>query len=248
MQESLNTLQSSFAQIIPFSFPNIPNVKCFFTTGLYGNISLDFDLAGDNDKARRATLPALLGFNDWTELHQVHGTTLLVNPVPTPFNAPSVFDADGACTNRALHALLSKAADCQQILLAHKSGKYVCALHCGWRGNALDFPVVGVKAFCTTYALNPCDIMAVRGPSLGPGAAEFVNFKQEWPAKFSPWFNTETRCMNLWALTRYQLEQAGIKPENIFGIDLCTYTFSNCLFSFRRGHSGRQGALVFIES
>lgn len=234
-----------FPAVIPFMFPGLPKVKVFFTTGLYGNISLDFGLAGAVDKTRRAALAPLLGFTGWTELKQVHGATLLVEPVATPFDAPSSLEADGACTRQARHALVSKAADCQQILLAHKSGEYIAALHCGWKGNSINFPGCGLQNFCAAYGLKPADVMAVRGPSLGPGAAEFVNFDSEWPTEFRPWFNAETKLMDLWSLTRHQLAKAGMKTENIFSLDICTYAFPDFLFSYRRGHSGRQAALIF---
>lgn len=241
-------LMKFYPAVIPFSFPGIPGIKVFFTTGLYGNISLDFDLSGDEDKARRKKLPPLLGFDSWTELKQVHGAAILVEPEPTPFEAPSSMEADGSCTSRPRHALLSKAADCQQILLAHKSGKYVAALHCGWKGNSINFPARGLRKFCESYGIAPSEVMAVRGPSLGPGAAEFVNFEREWAEEFRPWFNPGTRLMDLWSLTRNQLAEAGMPPANIFGLDLCTFTFSDYLFSYRRGHSGRQAALIFIDS
>lgn len=241
-------LLQRFPAVIPFRFPAVPGVAVYFTTGLYGNISLDFGLTGETDKARRAALAQLLGFEAWTELFQVHGETLLVEPEPTPFDAPSALEADGSATSRARHALVSKAADCQQIMLAHKSGSAVAALHCGWKGNAINFPGKAVAAFCRAYNFEASDVLAVRGPSLGPGAAEFVNFESEWGAEFRPWFNGQSKLMDLWSLTKHQLAQAGLNPQNIFSIDICTHTFSDFLFSFRRGHSGRQAALIFKES
>lgn len=241
-------LLGRFPAIIPFRFPGVPNVAAYFTTGLYGNISLDSGLTGDEGKKRRAALAPLLCFDGWTELRQVHGDVLLVEPPITLFDEPSALEADGSATSRPRQALLAKAADCQQILLAHKSGKYVAALHCGWRGNAADFPGGGLEAFCRAYGIAPRDVMAVRGPSLGPGAAEFVNFESEWSEEFRPWFNPKTKCMDLWSLTHSQLVQAGMLPENIFSFDLCTHTFSDLLFSHRRGHVGRQAALIFVES
>ena len=241
-------LLSYFPAIIPFAFPGVPGVSVYFTTGLYGNISLEVGLAGEPEAKRRAALAPLLGFDAWTELKQVHGDTLLINPPLTPFNAPSALEADGACTAKPRQALLSKAADCQQILLAHQSGKYVAALHCGWKGNRINFPASGLAAFCAAYGLEPGDVMAVRGPSLGPGVAEFINFAQEWGDEFLPWFNQKTKCMDLWSLSRSQLAQAGMRPENIFALDICTYTFSDFLFSYRRGQAGRQAALIFINS
>lgn len=238
---------ASLPRLVPFRFPGVPGVSVYFSTGLYGNISLDFGLAGQADKERRAALAPLLGFDGWTELHQVHGATLLIDPPPTPFDAPSALEADGAATSRPRQALVSKAADCQQIMLTHASGKYVAALHCGWKGNAINFPGRAVADFCRAYALNPADLMAVRGPSLGPGAAEFINFAEEWGPEFRPWFDERSKVMDLWSLTRHQLAEAGLLPGRIYGLDICTYTFSDYLFSYRRGHAGRQGAFIFIE-
>ncbi|MDR2050738.1 MAG: polyphenol oxidase family protein [Deltaproteobacteria bacterium] len=251
MLESRPEPADFFPKIIPFAFPGIPGVSCFFSTALYGDISLDAGRPGGEAAGRRAGLSRLLGFASWTELRQAHGDLLLKDPEPTPFDAPSDKEADGTCSSRPGQALLVKAADCQQILLAHKSGRYVAALHCGWKGNALDFPGKGLAAFCRAYALSPAEVLAVRGPSLGPGAAEFVNFELEWPERFRPWFNPATRNMDLWSLTRSQLLAAGLLPEHFFTLDLCTYTFSGeeagFLFSYRRGHAGRQAALIFIN-
>ncbi|MDL2306899.1 polyphenol oxidase family protein [Desulfovibrio sp. OttesenSCG-928-C06] len=244
-------------RIIPFRFPGVEKVHCFFTTALYGNISLDSvsaascvtDASGAYaaTAARRKDLSGLLGFDSWTELRQVHGDTLLLEPDSTPFDAPSTLEADGCATSCAGQAMISKSADCQQILLAHNSGKYVAALHSGWRGNAIDFPVSAVECFCSAYNVKAQDVLAVRGPSLGPGAAEFVNFEREWPPQFAPWFDRESKRVNLWELLRQQLIRAGLKAGNIYGIDLCTYTCRDFLFSHRAGHGGRQAALIFIR-
>ena len=134
-------------------------------------------------------------------------------------------------------------------MLAHKSGQYVAALHAGWRGNRINFPASGARAFCKHYRLDPAEIIAVRGPSLGPTAAEFINFAEEWGDEFKAWYNPDTRCMDLWALTRRQLEGAGLKPENIHSIDLCTYTRADLFHSFRRdgANSGRQASCIWIS-
>jgi YfiH family protein len=243
----MDTVKDYFPAIIPFAFPGLENINCAFSTGIFGNISLDFALTGDEDKARRSKLAAFLGFSSWTELRQVHGDALLVNPEPTPFEQPSKLEADGCCTDKPWQAMLSKAADCQQILLAHKSGRYVAALHAGWRGNALKFPEKGVRGFCAAYNIKAEDVLAVRGPSLGPGRAEFVNFAEEWPAEFKPWFNPVNKCMDLWSLTKHQLKSAGLKPENIYGIDLCTNALQRVFFSYRAKNEGRQAAIIFIK-
>lgn len=145
--------------------------------------------------------------------------------------------------------LLIKTADCQPILVAHKSGKYIAAMHAGWRGNRCDFPVTGVARFCERYGLEPRDLVAVRGPSLGPGRAEFVNFDREWGEPYLPWFDADSKTMDLWGLTRHQLERAGLPTRSIYGLDLCTASNNGQFFSYRCARqSGRQASLVWIKA
>ncbi len=245
--------------VTEFRFPGLhpesggPSVRCLFTGAPFGNVSLDLGIAPNLDArlaeavARRAALLEAIGAEGWSELKQVHKDTLLVEAEKTDPARASALEADGACTARRRHALVIKTADCQPVLLAHKSGRYAAALHVGWRGNAIKFIESGVAKFCAAYGLEPSDLMAVRGPSLGPGAAEFKNFAKEWPPEFEPWLDKNGMLMNLWALTRHQLALAGLKPENIFSLDLCTWSLPERYFSYRRGHSGRQASIIMME-
>ncbi len=237
---------------IEFAFPGVENVRCLFSGAAFGNISLDLGITPNLEEKReqalqgRQRLLQTLGAQSWVELKQVHQDTLLTDAKATDPAEASTREADGSATSRPGHALLVKTADCQPVLLAHKSGRYIAALHVGWRGNAIKFIESSIGRFCACYRLDAADLVAVRGPSLGPAAAEFKNFEQEWPAEFLPWFNSQTRRMNLWALTRHQLAKAGLKEENIYGLDLCTWSLPESYFSHRRGHPGRQASLIMI--
>ncbi|MBQ3059423.1 MAG: laccase domain-containing protein [Desulfovibrio sp.] len=244
---------------ISFRFPGIDRVRCAFQTRCAaddpyagGNISFSVgDRAYMVTAHRQALLEKLYsqGVQAWAELHQVHGDSLVYEPEGIPCEVSPTVEGDGMATERPGLGLFIKTADCQPILLAHRSGRYVAALHVGWRGNRCAFPVSGVSRFCEHYGLRASDILAVRGPSLGPARAEFVNFEQEWSEAFRPWFDTATRTMDLWSLTRYQLQQAGIPERQIYGLDLCTYSNDNAFFSYRRSRqTGRQGSLIWIRS
>lgn len=232
---------------IPFAFPGVPNVGCVFCTGLAGTLAIG-QVPGDTDQvvANRQRLLASFSLPRWVELRQVHKDGMAVNPAATSLHERSSLEADGSCTAEKQLALLIKTADCQPILLTNSGGTAVAALHAGWRGNAMNFPAAAVARFCKTYATEPRDVLAVRGPSLGPAAAEFINFEKEWSPEFRPWFNEQRRTMDLWRLTRHQLTQAGVLPEHIFGLDLCTHSLHDVFFSHRRGHLGRQGSLIWI--
>jgi hypothetical protein len=245
---------------IPFAFPvaapAAERVRCAFQMRAPGSAP-DDPLAGGNvsfdvgdDPARvaenRRALQRALGFAGWQEARQVHGADVLLDPPPAPEDparAAGVAEADGLATDRPGQALAIKTADCQPVLLAHLEGRHVAALHVGWRGNRVDFPLAGVAAFCERYGLSPADVLAVRGPSLGPGAAEFVNFEQDWGEAFRPWHDPRARTR---ALTRDQLVRAGLRPEHVFGLDLCTRTLP-AFFSHRRDpRSGRQASLIWM--
>lgn len=241
---------------ITFSFPSIPSVRCAFQTRqngnstqayAHGNISLEVgDIPQHAITNRRAIAPSL-GLCHWAECKQVHGRIFHIEPqAQNPEHAPRI-EGDGFATSKTGHGLLIKTADCQPILLAHQSGKHVAALHVGWRGNRIGFIGSAITAFCQHYGVPSYELMAVRGPSLGPAKAEFTNFDHEWGDDFRQWFTEQTATVDLWNMTRYQLIEAGILPKNIFSLDLCTYSLKEDFFSYRRERvTGRQANIIWI--
>jgi YfiH family protein len=250
---------------LPFRFPGVTGVQAAFQTRLgaadnQANISLEAGAkAGaeaDADKAQtianRQALAQTHGLRGLAEVKQVHGVRTLFEPEAQDLATAPMLEADGlACRHSPEHTrlgLMIKTADCQPILLAHKGGKHIMALHVGWKGNCQRYPQIAVAEFCARYQLLPSDLLAVRGPSLGPAAAEFIHFDREWGPEFSAWYKPATRTMNLWELARAQLMEAGLPKEHIFSLDFCTWTLPEAFFSYRRDHAcGRQASLIWFE-
>lgn len=231
---------------IPFAFPDIPGVACAFGAG-----PDTMAFAGAHDPqaviALRRSLKDALGFSAWHSLRQVHGVDMIFEPEFETLDRPSIEAGDGMTETRPGHALAIKTADCQPVLIAHASGRYVMALHVGWRGNVQDFCGRAVRSFCVRYGLSPAELSAVRGPSLGPGASEFTAFAGEFGETFRPWYDHRTCRVDLWRLTRDQLTAAGLLPERIYSLDLCTLSLP-LFFSYRRDKSaGRQASLIWIK-
>lgn len=233
-----------------FAFPGLANIGCVFSArlgeGLEGNISY---LAGGSEAKVTATRKELFGALDGllriAECRQVHGDAL-VEARKDWQPSETLPEADGMMTCEDNLGLMIKTADCQPILIAHRSGKYILAIHAGWRGNRANFPQSAVERFCEKYALAPHDLFAVRGPSLGPACARFENFGAEWPPQFLPWYDKKGGCMDLWALTRHQLNMAGLPHSQIYGVDLCTLANSGQFFSYRADRTrGRQAAIIW---
>ncbi len=192
-------------------------------------------------------MQGILGIQHFAEIKQVHEDKIVFNPKPSSLENKALEEADGLACNTKNFALMVKSADCQSIMVAHKDGQHIMALHSGWRGNKVHFPRNAIDKFCEFYRLVPSDLMVVRGPSLGPNMAEFVDFKKEWSEEFKIWYNEENKCMDLWGLTNYQLVSAGIKQQNIFSIDLCTATMHQIFFSYRQDQKcGRLANLIWI--
>ncbi len=244
---------------IPFAFPGIPGVRCAFQTrdwgvseGPYGGGNIAYTVGDDplRVSANRLDLAATLELAEIAELDQIHGDTLVFDPPSAPlerFVEPPAFPkGDGLATDKPGIGLLIKTADCQPVLVAHKEGRHIAAFHIGWRGNRLRFLQSGIAAFCGRYGLDARDLLAVRGPSLGPQRSEFVNYDEEWGPDFANWFNARDKTMNLWRLTRDQLLEAGLPDEGIFGLDLCTASMPDTFFSYRRdGICGRQANVIW---
>jgi hypothetical protein len=246
----------------PFEFPEIPQVACAFTSRRGGvsepphdsaNISFDVNDDPDAVAVNRRMVFSRMGLTGWCELNQVHGDVIRFDPAPHSPDEHPTEDGDGMATATPGHGLVVKTADCQPILLAHRSGRYVAGLHAGWRGNKCDFPGSGVRRFCEHYGLKPEDVFAVRGPSLGPTAAEFVNFETDFGPAFRPWYDGKSKTMDLWRLTRDQLMNAGVPEHQIFGLDLCTLTMEETFFSYRKAcaspvrDTGRQCGIIWIK-
>lgn len=251
--------------IIGFRFPGLPgelaNVSCAFTTrrgggsqGPFAGGNLSFDVGDDPARvaANRRELARALGLSAFCELRQVHGDALHLDPAPVDTDGfcsgPAELEGDALATATPGVGLCIKTADCQPILIAHAGGRFVAALHAGWRGNVLDLPGSAVARLCDHYRVRPAELYAARGPSLGPQAAQFTSFEAEFGEGFRPYFEPRGQTVDLWRLTRDQLAQAGIPASQIFGLDLCTLSNPADFFSYRAARAtGRQMSLIWLD-
>lgn len=225
-------------QYIYFQFPDMDNISCAFTLskkkdGECANLSKKTPEDTQSILEKQKLLQDELGFEQWLELKQTHGPDMVFYPRDFP-NSEAPPKADAVATQSLSKGLIIKVADCQPVLLAHKSGKYIAGLHVGWRANRANYLEAWIKGFCNQYRISPSEIMAVRGPSLGPQKSEFRNFNQEWGEGFREYFDLANSTLNLWKLTREQLQNSGIPREQIFELDLCTFTLREIFFSYRR--------------
>ena len=82
----------------------------------------------------------------------------------------------------------------------------------------------------------------------GVKGVEFIAANTEFPEQDMRYYTPETKTMNLWEMTKVQLQEIGILAEHIYSLDLCTFS-SPSFFSYRREqHTGRQANIIIMRN
>ena len=232
-------------------------VYCFdrrdgFGSGLYNSLNVSFGV-GDRLETvtqNRKRVKDIIGLNRLVSAHQVHGSELFFFE-DEPNEDLEVQGYDGLLTAKRGVGLMVQQADCQAIMLYDQTAHAVAALHCGWRGNVLEIAAKAVHEMVETYRSKPEKISALISPSLGPCCAEFINYKSEFPEEFHK-HETVEKHFDLWEVTREQLVGAGLKPEKINCLRICTCCTDD-YFSYRRSkkmgeiQTGRNCSVIVLR-
>jgi purine-nucleoside/S-methyl-5'-thioadenosine phosphorylase / adenosine deaminase len=188
-------------------------------------------------------------------ISQVHEASVAEVPAdrPRPWPRPN---ADAIIGNDPTAAIAVRVADCVPILLAEESGRFVAAIHAGWRGMARRVAIAAVESMQSRYGVRPERIVAAVGPCIGPCCYEVGTDTKEafratghHPALLERWFVARPLGkfhLDLWQATRDQLEGAGLHATNIHVAELCTLTHSDRFHSYRAdgARAGRMAAVI----
>lgn len=154
--------------------------------------------------------------------HQVHGTRI----VTIEQSGQACGQADGFLTDRPGIPVSVVTADCLPVLLAHRSGQYIGALHAGWRG-LLDGIIEAMLGCITAQRWGDLsEWVAVVGPAAGARAYEVC---EALVTRFKTSLSIPDEIISplphhlaLGAMACHKLEAAGI--GEIEHIDQCTIT------------------------
>lgn len=172
------------------------------------------------------------------------------------------YSGDASLTNRPGLLLAIQTADCVPVLLVDPKKRAVAAIHAGWRGTLARIAAKTIGKMQMHFATNPRDLLAAIGPSIGPCcyevgtevATQFLSQFSDAPAYFDEfrtgdepnpvqWLNMmppghqpppKGVLLDLRKANRSQLLAAGLRPQNIHTIDLCTSCRPDLLFSYRK--------------
>ena len=139
--------------------------------------------------------------------------------------------------------LMIQQADCQAVLLHDPRRGVTANIHVGWRGSVANIIGRVVTLLVEKLGCRPVDLLAAVSPSLGPCCAEFVNYRLELPLELHP-YRIGEHYFDFWAISRAQLEAAGVEPRHIETAGICTRCHP-AYFSYRRdGLCGRNASVI----
>lgn len=259
--------------LITPTWPEKPNIFAATTTRLGGISqppfeSLNLGLAsGDNRDDVLANRELL--FNTLSVpksvlfLNQIHSNITvraIQDKKKSNLQSLSGIGADGTITSSPGVAPYILTADCLPILIAHKEGREVAALHAGWKSL-----LTGIIEDCVAQFRFPKEeydfwlgpAISEKAFEVGPevvASFEYLNQRLRYDSEtIGPWHRPSERenhfYADIYALAKIRLSALGIPLPHIYGGDFCTLTDNTLFHSYRRDgkHSGRIASLIWIK-
>jgi polyphenol oxidase len=208
---------------------------------------------GDRDDSVRenlARVQGVVGVPRLVAARQVHGTDIkvvdesMLARATERFGVLLVPPADALITRLRGIGLVIKIADCQAVFLVDPRRKIIANIHCGWRGSVQNILGKVVQLLQERFQCRPEELLAAISPSLGPCCAEFRHYREELPESF--WsFSRQPQHFDFWAISRWQLCNAGLRAEHIEAAGRCTVCGHDRFFSYRAAKiTGRMAAVL----
>jgi len=232
-----------------------PDAVVAFTTTRQGGLSVSpyeslnvGDHVGDifkNVVANRQCLQRYVGRHVrllW--LKQVHGA----NVVNCEY-ALSVPEADASVAGCRGYACVVMTADCIPVLLCNHIATKVAALHCGWPGLYQGL----IKKTLAKYFAND-RVMAWLGPAIGQYSyevdARLYDKFGDLDSSYQRAFINHRRghyLLDLYAIARQQLVQAGLVSSDVYGGGFDTFTDTRFYSYRRRQTTGRMASVIYLR-
>ncbi len=187
------------------------------------------------------------GFALPTYAHQVHQDRVL--PISAGTRTFLAGDADGLITSLVERPIGVFSADCLPLIIY--SGSVTAAVHAGWRSTCLNIAQKAVAAFSAEHGIAAGSLRALIGPCIGRCCLEmgdevFEQFTSADP-QWEQFFERRAKWhLNLRALNRWQLQQAGIPEAAIIDHDECTFCRQREYFSYRRQRQRNGSMFSFV--
>jgi len=165
------------------------------------------------------------------------------------YTLPSLPFCDGLVTDDPEVSLMTGHADCMAFFFADPVKHCIGLAHAGWRGAFSRIGCEVVRMMQTCFGSDPADIIAGVGPSICEKCFEVdrslgEEFQAAFPATacLLPGKTEDKAYVDLWQVAACQFMEAGIRPENISIMGVCTVEDER-LFSYR-GDGRKTGGMT----
>jgi len=228
-----------------------PRVTAFSTTrhggvsqGNYGSLNIN-SYCGDDMEAvaeNRRLLSLELPIPNASRIivpHQVHDSVVQVIDEDTLGQQELIEGVDALITRLPGVCIGVSTADCIPIIIYDPINHCAAAVHAGWRGTVKRIAEKTARQMYSFYRSDYGEMQVMIGPGISlknfeVGQEVYDEFLQAgFPmeriaAKYAKWHIDLPLC------NRLQLEQLGVRPENIRETGICTYDHTDDFFSARR--------------
>jgi YfiH family protein len=194
-------------------------------------------------------------------VNQVHGNNVLIiderllarRQNGRPEQAVS---ADAMLTDQPGVALTVLTADCLPIIIVDPQKKAVAMVHAGWRGTCRGILQKTLAKLAECFGGNPNRWLIGMGPCISSccyevGSDVVSMFKQNYPDwhNYCTYKKEDKWDFDLLGANMSQLLTAGVRPENICELAMCTACHPEHFFSYRKtdGKTGRMMSLVMLK-
>ncbi len=158
-------------------------------------------------------------------------------------------ESDAMITDRKNLGLAISTADCTPIFIYDRKQRVIAGIHSGWRGTQKLILEKTLEKLESNFGSEPENLFAYIGPSIsqsnyevGSEVAEYFDEKYTVPKNGK--FLLDVAANNYDILINY-----GLLPNHIQKSNLCTFSLSNLLHSYRRDgqKSGRTLGVIAIK-
>lgn len=200
------------------------------------------------------------GLEQLIRVRQVHAATVRVlkQGETGAADVAALPDGDAIVANAKGYVLSVQVADCVPILMASAKDGVAAAVHAGWRGTCAGVARAAIDTMTREFGVNPADITAAIGPSIGAccyevsanvlEAFELAGASEEALARWFAHTESGSLRLDLWAVNRDQLLAAGVREDHLYISRLCTQTHHDIFESYRVDgvNAGRMAALIAV--
>jgi YfiH family protein len=167
-------------------------------------------------------------------------------------------EGDALITNVENAALAIKVADCFPVLIVDPIHRAIGAVHSGWRGTLARVLPRTIEEMSRRFQSDPARLLFALGPGIRECCFEvaedvaslFTEAYSEIAAVRQHPLAPGKYLVNLAAVLKTQMRQAGAPPENQYDLEICTRCNTEEFFSWRAAgpSAGRMMAVISILS